>query len=323
MKALVTGAGGFVGQHLCRRLVEDGHKVYGATHPAERLRGEQRVRGCSYRPCNVCDFAALRDGLKWASPDWIVHLAAISSPPDAARHPDETWRTNFIGTMRLYEAVRLSGLKPRILFVGSSDEYGAPPPENLPIDETCPLSPVGVYGGSKAAADLASGFFVERYGLDIVRCRPFNHTGPGQSPRFVCSDFARQVAQAALRPSRRRIMLVGNLEVRRDFTDVRDVVRAYVAALQRCAKGEVYNIASETAARIGDILDKLIALTGVKIEVRPDPERLRANDAPRIVGDASKFRLATGWRPEIPLDDTLWDLLEYWRVQIGAESTQR
>jgi len=346
LKVLVTGATGFVGQHLCRRLAELGHRVFAA----DCIAGPARTfPGCEYRACDVCEFTALRAALRWARPDWIFHLAAISSPPEAARHPDETWRTNFLGTVHLYEAVRLSKRKPRILFVGSSDEYGAPPQERLPIDETCPLSPTGVYGSSKAAADLASAFFVERHGLDIVRVRPFNHTGPGQSPRFVCSDFARQVAEAARRPLRKRTMLVGNLDARRDFTDVRDIVRAYVLALERCPKGEVYNIASGKAVRVGDILEKLIALADAKIEVRLDPKRLRPSDAPRIVGDASKFRRATGvfahrptgtagrnaglaglpvrknsgWRPGIPLDDTLRDLLEYWRAQLKAENTHQ
>jgi GDP-4-dehydro-6-deoxy-D-mannose reductase len=175
---------------------------------------------------------------------------------------------------------------------------------------------VNLYGSSKAAADIASLFYVERHGLDIVRVRAFNHTGPGQSPRFVCSDFARQVASAALRPKTRQPILAGNLEARRDFSDVRDVIRAYVLALERCPKGEVYNIASGKAVRIGDMLSKLIVLSGVQIKIKQDSRRFRPLDAPVVVGDSTKFRRATGWQPRIPFDKTLQDLLEYWRANL-------
>jgi GDP-4-dehydro-6-deoxy-D-mannose reductase len=247
-----------------------------------------------------------------------MHLAAVSFPPDATQHPEGAWRINLCGTLNVFESVRVSGLSPRILFIGSSDEYGHPAPERIPITESCPLSPVNVYGSTKAAGDMAAAFFAERHGLDIVRVRPFNHTGPGQSPRFVCSDFARQVAEAKVRPDSKKTMSVGNLEARRDFSDVRDIVRAYLCALERGVKGEVYNIASGSAVQIGDMLAKLMDIAGVKIEITQDPARLRSTDVPLVVGDSSKFRRATGWKPQIPFDQTLRDLFEYWREQLST-----
>ena len=316
LRVLVTGAEGFVGRHLCRHILETGRRVYGTIFPGCPPELVERVPGCEYRPGDITDASFIQSLLQWARPDWIIHLAAVSFPPEATRHPEEAWRINLCGTLNLFESVRVSRRRPRILFIGSADEYGAPAPDRIPITENSPLSPVNVYGGTKAAGDMAAAFFAERHGLDIVRVRPFNHTGPGQSPRFVCSDFARQVAEAMVSPGSKRTMSVGNLEARRDFSDVRDIVRAYVCALERGVKGEAYNIASGSAVRIGDMLAKLMQAAGVKIEIKQDPSRLRSADVPLVVGDSTKFRQATGWKPEIPFDQTLRDLLDYWRRQL-------
>jgi GDP-4-dehydro-6-deoxy-D-mannose reductase len=226
--------------------------------------------------------------------------------------------TNFMGTFHLLEALKKHAPGARVLFVSSSDIYGFSPGSEgnaarvLAEDE--PFHLVSPYALSKFNGELLAGFYCRCEGLDIVIVRPFPHTGPGQSPDFVCSDWARQVVQIE-RGSREPVIRVGNLEAQRDFTDVRDAVRAYILLLQKGRKGEVYNVCSGRGVALREILDTLLASTPKKVRVEQDPERLRKVDIPSLVGDSRKLTAETGWEPRIPLRTSLADLLEYWRAR--------
>ena len=228
--------------------------------------------------------------------------------------PSETITTNIVGTVNIFEAVRRAKFSPRILVACSSEEYGYVEPDEVPITEDNPLRPLSPYGVSKVGQDLLSYQYFKSYGLEVVRTRAFNHTGPRRGRVFVCSNFAIQIveAQKGLRPH----VNVGNLDAVRDFTDVRDTVRAYWLALEAAEAGEVYNICSGTGFSIREVLEKLIAASGADVEVVVEPDRLRPSDVPLLVGDNAKFAKQTGWHPQIPFDQTLSDILEYWRERI-------
>jgi GDP-4-dehydro-6-deoxy-D-mannose reductase len=221
--------------------------------------------------------------------------------------------------LHLLEAVRAGGATPRILAVGSTDEYGLVRPDEVPLREDAPLRPVSPYAVSKVAQGYLALQYALSPGLHVVRTRTFHHTGPRRGEQFAESSFARQLAEieAGLRPPS---MEVGNLDVVRDFTDVRDVVRAYWMLLDRGASGEVYNVCSGRGVRLGELLERLIALSGRRVEVSVDAARLRPVDAPVLVGDPGRLRAATGWEPTIPLERTLADLLDYWRERVGLRA---
>ncbi|MBM4044872.1 MAG: GDP-mannose 4,6-dehydratase [Planctomycetes bacterium] len=317
MRALITGINGFVGSHLAERLLSNGCEVAGTIQPGTTLDNLAHLgQQARTMPCDVTDAAAVRDALTATKPDLIFHLAAVTFVPTSFASPRLTWQTNLFGTLNLYDALKALGISPRILFVSSSDVYGRVRAEDLPITESAPLRPVSPYAASKAAADLASFEYAHDAGLDIVRVRPFNHTGPRQSPSFVCSDFARQVARAE-RFAGEAVVRVGDIENKRDFTDVRDMVHAYWLALAKGHRGEAYNLCSERAVKVADVLDTLIRLSKRKIRVEKDAQRLRPTDISTILGSSAKFRDATGWQPAIPLEKTLADLLDYWRGGLG------
>ena len=217
--------------------------------------------------------------------------------------------------MHLFEAVREADLATRILIAGSSEEYGATTPDELPIKETNPLRPLSPYAVSKVGQDMLAYQYHQSYGLWVVRTRAFNHEGPRRGDVFVTSNFAKQIAEAeaGLRPP---IISVGNLEAQRDYTDARDIVRAYELALEHCTPGEVYNIGSGDVWSIQKMLDTLLSFSTLAFEVRPDPARMRPSDVPVLFSDSSKFRAATGWAPTIPFETTLFDTLEYWRQRV-------
>ena len=324
MKALITGITGFAGSHLADYLL--------AHHPQVEVFGIRRWRS---RMENLAHLAAgsvelvetdLKDYnsvyrlLEKARPDYIFHLAAQSYVPASWNAPAATLETNIIGQTNLFEAVRALSLDPTIQIACSSEEYGLVHPDETPITESNPLRPLSTYAVSKIAQDYLGYQYLQSYGLKVVRTRGFNHTGPRRGEVFVASNFAKQLARikAGLDEP---VIRVGNLEATRDFTDVRDMVRAYWLAVTRRKPGEVYNIASGREIVIQDLLDKLIELTDVEVTVERDPERMRPSDVEILLGDSSKFRQATGWEPLIPFDQTLSDLLDYWRQQIrsGAE----
>ncbi|HEY5658127.1 MAG TPA: GDP-mannose 4,6-dehydratase [Myxococcota bacterium] len=297
MRVLVTGAGGFVGKALLPRLESAGHVC----------------AGCDLE-VDVADPAAVAAKVAEVAPDAIAHLAALSSVADSHQHAEQTYRVNFVGTRNVLEAARRTATRCRVLIVGSGDEYGSSPPGAPALTEAAPLRPQSPYSRTKACADLLGAAYAQR-GLDVVRTRSFNHTGPGQRDTFVASSFARQIAEieAGRRPPR---MLVGNLDSVRDFLDVEDVVDAYALLLDSHVPSGVYNVASGQGVRVGQILDLLLRHSDVRPQIEVDPDRLRAAD--HAVGDASRLRAATGWAPRIPLSATLERLLEDWRRQVRA-----
>ncbi len=304
-RALVTGAEGFVGGHLRARLSAAGFDVV----PGVGIDNTAIPNAIRF---DLCDTSSVDNLVRRAAPvDCVVHLAAITFVPDAARNPDRVMDVNLSGTIRLLDAVQRHAPDARVLFVGSSEAYG--PPQSLPVAESHPLAPANPYAISKAAADLYCAYLHRAAGLDIVRARPFNHSGPGQPDSFVLSSFARQIAGVE-RGSRPPIMRTGNLNVARDFSHVADVVDAYLGLIESGRSGEAYNICSGTALPLRSILDRFLAMTDKKIEVETDPDRLRNTDIPEIRGTHDKLTADTGWSPRRTLDDLLADLLAHWRA---------
>lgn len=319
MRVLVTGISGFAGSHLAEHLLSEAEEVFGFTNDPsldgnlEPLAGRVRVVEGDVR-----DRAAVRAALADVRPERIYHLAAVT--PGRARVNDEAfWEINVGGTAAfLDEASRLEGV--RVLVAGSSAEYGLLPREANPLAETAELRPIGIYSVSKAAQDLLAFSYWAHQGVWVVRARAFNHTGPREDTGFVCSTFARQIAEAEL-GLRRRVIRVGNLNSFRDISDVRDVVKGYVAALEKGRAGQVYNICSGDAVQIREVLDTLVGMASVPLEVQVEEARLRPTDLAYQQGDPSLLERDTGWRPAIPLERTLRDLLAYWRLRLRKDAT--
>jgi GDP-4-dehydro-6-deoxy-D-mannose reductase len=314
MRALVTGVSGFVGGHLAEHLIEANDLVLGLSasgHWPESLKHlDGRVRIERWDLTSNQE-ALLAELIARKQPEVIYHLAAQSNPRASMTDPRKTWTLNLGGTLNLLEAVRHSGLKPRVILVGSGICYGNPEPEFLPVDEFCPLRPNNAYGASKAAADLLGVQHFLEHGTEIVMVRPFNHSGPRQSATYVLGGLALQVAEIEARVRDR--LDVGNLDVVRDFTDVRDVVRAYRLLALQGASGEIYNLGSGQGTRLSGALDCLVKLAHAPVTVHADPARLRPVDLPLLVANPSKLRKATGWEPTYKLEQTLADMLEYSR----------
>ncbi len=313
-RVLITGVTGFAGSHLVDYLLaQGGYDIYGIQRWRSRTENIEHFQDkISLLECDLRDATSTRDTLEKVKPEWIFHLAAQSFVPTSWIAPTESLTTNVLAQVNIFEAVRHMGLKCRIQLACSSEEYGMVFPEETPIKETNPLRPLSPYAVSKVAQDMLGYQYWMSFKVDSVRTRGFNHEGPRRGPVFVASDFAKQIADIE-KGRRAPVLSVGNLEAKRDFTDVRDMVRAYVLALEKCEPGEVYNIASGKAWVIRDMLDHLLSMTKVKIEVKQDPARLRPSDVPILLGDNSKFVKATGWQPTIPFEKTLADMLEYWR----------
>lgn len=317
MKTLITGITGFVGSHLADMLLEKGYEVYGTVrwrslhdninHLGDKIKLEQT---------DMRDSHSVEATIKKVQPDHIYHLAAQSFVPMSWSAPAETLDTNIIGTVNLFEAVRKADCNPLIQVAGSSEEYGLVKADEVPIKETNPLRPLSPYGVSKVAQDKLSFQYHMSYGLNIITTRAFNHTGPRRGHVFVCSDFSKQIAEIE-KGVRSPVMTVGNLEAQRDFTDVRDVVKAYELALLKGVPGEVYNICSGQARTIQSVLDSLLKMTEKEIEIKRDPDKMRPSDVSILQGDCSKFKEATGWQPTIPFEKTLKDTLDFWRERIA------
>ncbi len=319
VRVFITGITGFVGSHLAEYLLSQGHEVWGSIRRRSPRENIAHLEGrLQLVEMDLRDGISVRRALREAEPEWIFHLAAQSFVPTSWRAPQETFEVNVLGQIHLLEAVRELGLSCRIQIAGSSEEYGLVHEDELPIRETNPLRPLSPYGVSKVAQDLLGWQYHRSYGLHIVRTRAFNHEGPRRGEAFVTSNFARQVAEMQL-GRREPVLRVGNLEAIRDYTDVRDVVRAYVLALERGEPGEVYNICSGRGYRIAEIPEILREISGVDFRIEQDPARLRPSDVPILIGDSSKFRRQTGWEPEIPFRKTMEDLYNYWLQRLSRE----
>ena len=324
MRVLITGITGFAGSHLADYLLADHPEVeiFGTRRWRSRLENvEHLLDRVHLVDCDLKDSAAVQTTLGDVRPEVIFHLAAQSFVPTSWRAPAETLDTNITSQTNLFEAVRRLDLDPTIQIAGSSEEYGLVHPDEVPIKESNPLRPLSPYAVSKVAQDLLAYQYFRSYGLKTVRTRGFNHTGPRRGEVFVTSNFAKQIAsiEAGIQDP---IIRVGNLNAERDFTDVRDTVRAYWLAVTKGKPGEVYNIASGSTIRIAELLERLLALSEAKVDIEVDPERLRPSDVEILLGDTSKFHGDTGWEPRIPLDKTLQDLLDYWRSRLGKSVAQ-
>ncbi len=315
MKVLITGITGFAGSHLAEYILaaHPGVEVYGIARWRSRLENILSIQDrISLLEADLKDSTSLRMVLAHVQPDWIFHLAAQSFVPTSWKCPAETFAINVIGQINLFEAILSLKLNPKIHVAGSSEEYGQVYENEIPMKETNPLRPLSPYAVSKVAQDLLAYQYYRSYGLRTVRTRGFNHTGPRRGEVFVTSTLAKQIAEIE-KGKREPVIRVGNLEAKRDFTDVRDMVRAYWLALEKGEEGEVYNIGSGRAYSIRQVLDILLSLSKVNVRVEVDPTRLRPSDVPILLADASKFCSLTGWEPRIPLEQTLHDLLDYWR----------
>ncbi len=321
MRALITGITGFAGSHLADYILSEHPEVevYGIRRWRSRMENLTHIEGrLELVEGDLRDQASMQDVLTRSRPDYIFHLAAQSFVPTSWKAPAETLSTNILGQTHLLEAVRALGLDPVIQIACSSEEYGLVHPDEVPITEDNPLRPLSPYAVSKVSQDLLGYQYFRSYGMKVVRTRGFNHTGPRRGEVFVVSNFARQLVAIEIGAQEPKIR-VGNLDAVRDFTDVRDVVRAYWLAVEKGRPGEVYNIASGKGRTIREILDRLIELSGVKPEIEIDPARLRPSDVEILVGDSSKFRADTGWEPHIEFDRTLADMLEHWRANLGRK----
>jgi GDP-4-dehydro-6-deoxy-D-mannose reductase len=319
VRILITGASGFVGRHLIAECLSLGDALFGTDRPGENTPRDPEL---IWHTLDLLDEDSIRSILRSCQPEGIIHLAGQANVALAHVDPVGTFRVNAEGTLHVLRAVRELAHDATVVVVTSAEVYGTVPPQDQPISETAPLRPTSPYGLSKAAADLAAEQAALGWGLDVIRMRPFNHLGPGQRSGFVAPDFASQIA-AIERGEREAVLRVGNLAAKRDFTDVRDVARAYRDALERGVSGSVYNVASGVAVSIETILRFFLDRAHVPIRLEEDPSRLRPSDVPETRGDASKAERELGWRPSIPLEKSLSDVLEEWRSSAAMSPRSR
>lgn len=318
MRALITGITGFAGSHLAEYLLNEHPdvEVFGTYRWRSRMDNIEHLGSrVKLLEADLKDYTSMHSALDKSRPDVIFHLAAQSFVPSSWTAPNETLNTNVTGQTNLFEAIRALRIDPVVQIACSSEEYGLVLPHETPIKETNPLRPLSPYAVSKVAQDYLGYQYFQSYGLKVVRTRGFNHTGPRRGQVFVTSNFCSQVAAIGL-GLQKPVIRVGNIEAIRDFTDVRDMVRAYWLAVTKAKPGEVYNIATGNGIRISEMLNRLIEISGLDVKIEVDPERLRPSDVEILIGDASKFKADTGWEPRIPFEQTLNDLLEYWRTTL-------
>lgn len=319
MRVLITGISGFVGSHMAEYCLQKGAEVFGTIQWCSRTENIDHIKKqIKLMECDIRDASSVAKIIEESKPDYIFHLAAKSFVPTSWHAPAETLMTNIIGELNIFEAVRGLGLNSRIQIAGSSEEYGKVLENEIPIRESNPLRPLSPYGVSKVTQDLLGYQYHESYGMNIVVTRAFDHEGPRRGDVFVTSNFAKQIAEIE-KSLKGPVIEVGNLEAKRDFTDVRDTVEAYWLSLEKGAPGEVYNICSGRIIRIRDMLDMLLSLSSVKVDIKQDPGRMRPSDVLILLGDCTKFKETTGWEPKISLEQTLEDLLDYWRERLDEK----
>ena len=309
MKALIIGAAGFVGGYLADHLRKEcGWSVCVTKMPQEVC----EIEGVEVYDLDILEKESVRNLFETTESDYIFHLAAQSSVAVSWKRPELTIDVNVKGCVNVLEAAKELKKKPRILLIGSSEEYGPSLPEENPVAEKQPLHPGNIYAATKACQGMLGSIYAKAYRMDVMMVRAFNHIGPKQAPLFVVSDFCKQVAEIE-KGSKEPVMYVGNLSAKRDFTDVRDIVRAYSALIQNGAAGETYNVGSGSAIAIRELLDEILKLSTKEIKVEIDPNKLRPVDVPIVEADVSKLVKETGWERIYSLKDTLKDILEYWR----------
>lgn len=315
MKALVIGAGGFVGGYLISELCSRDWEVCATKLPHEKINiyGGNAV-SYSTADLDILDENAVAELLADFKPDCIFHLAAQSSVALSWKKPALTADINIKGCIDLLEAVRSTGISPRILFIGSSEEYGYAANRPEPVSETVKPEPANIYAITKLAQNMIGELYCKAYGMDIISVRAFNHIGPGQLPQFAVADFCKQAAEIKA-GKREPVIHVGNLAAKRDFTDVRDIVRAYAELAVKGRSGETYNVGSGHAVSIQSVLDKIIELSGMEIQVEVDKERFRPVDVPFVEADVTKLKNDTGWERNIPQEESLRDIIEFFAGQ--------
>ena len=313
MKALITGIAGFVGSHLAELLVGKNYEVFGTCLACESLENIQSLKKkIALDECDIKDFDQLSKLVKNILPDQIYHLAAFSSVGKSFEKPLKALEVNLQGTLNLLEILRNSKRKVKLLLVGSADVYGKVEKKDLPIKETLPLNPISPYGASKACADILAYQYFNSYGVNVIRVRSFNHTGPRQAKGFVIPDFASQIAQIE-KGYAKPFIKVGNTEAERDISDVRDIVNGYYLLMKKGKPGEAYNLCSGNSYKIKYLLEYLLNLSEKEIKVVTSQNRKRPTDIPILLGDNSKIKKEVGWKPKIPIIKTLKDTLDFWR----------
>lgn len=340
MRVLITGITGFAGSHMADFLLAEKPdvEIFGIYRRRSRLDNLEHLRdrlhmiepgvadvdtiAKAFKPgkinlidCDLLDAFSTHKLIGSVKPDRVFHLAAQSHVPTSWNAPAATLEDNVIGQLNLFEAVRETGIDPLIQIAGSSEEYGMVYPDEVPMKESNPLRPLSPYAVSKVAQEMLAYQYHQSYGIKSIVSRGFNHSGPRRGENFVDSSFARQIARIE-KGLQEPVISVGDLTSKRDFTDVRDIVRGYWLLLEKCKPGEVYNIGSGNTRAMQEVLDMLLSMSKVRVEVKVDPTRLRPSDVMILWSDPSKFMDATGWKPTIPYQQTLKDLLDYWRGRV-------
>lgn len=314
VKYLITGANGFCGRHLADVLDCDGNSVYGISRTIPDALVAQHPN-VTYEQCNLVDHTSVYNMLKKIEPDCIFHLAAESSVGSSWKNPVNMMNNNVLSQINIFEAVRELELPTRIIVACSSEEYGLIKESDLPINEKCCFNPLSTYAVSKVSQDMLAYQYNKSYGMDIVRVRSFNLTGPGRPPTYALSSFAYQIAKIEKKMIK-NVISVGNLDVKRDYTDVRDAVNGYYELALKAKPGTVYNLCSGKAYDLRELLDVLISFSTTDVNVEKDNLKFRPSDLPIMLGDNTKIKTEIGWAPKIDIKTTLHDLLDYWRKYV-------
>ena len=303
--------------HLTRYLLNEKavDRVVGLGH----TKAAAASGGMAIEPCDILDAEKLRKIIRREQPDYVFHLAAQSKIPPSWKQPADTLQTNITGSANLLEAIRTEAPKARVLMVSTSDVYGKSFLAEKPLTEESKPIPLNPYGASKLAMEVLSNQYATCFGLHVITVRPFNHIGPGCPPSLVVSDWAKQIMEIKLGIRKEKTLSVGSLSKERDFSDVRDVVRAYWMAIEKGEPGEVYNICSEKTRSLKSVMESLCTISGTSVLPVEEQSRLRPNDIKIVRGSCLKFRNKTGWKPEIPFDQTLSDTLQYWEQQLTSK----